>query len=54
MSGMSREELINLAMDIRQQLEEPQGGFADENSYLRFATVYGAACAQLEKLDEEK
>lgn len=52
MAEMSREELLNLAMDIKQYLEEPSSGFADENTYVRFATVYGAVCAQLEKLDE--
>ena len=54
MAEMSREELLGLAMDIRQRLEEPKSGFADESSYMRFATIYGAACARLEKLDEDK
>ncbi|MCX6735984.1 MAG: hypothetical protein NTZ13_02775 [Candidatus Parcubacteria bacterium] len=53
MAEMNREDLLNLAMDIRQRLEEPHSGFADENTYVRLATVYGAACAQLEKLDKE-
>jgi len=53
MAKMSREELINLAMDIRQRLEDPESSFADENMYLRFATVYGAACTQLERLEEK-
>ena len=53
MAEMNREELLNLAMDIRQRLEEPHSSFTDENTYVRLATVYGAACAQLEKLDKE-
>ncbi|MCX6738454.1 MAG: hypothetical protein NT098_00180 [Candidatus Parcubacteria bacterium] len=53
MAEMSREELLNLAMDIRQRLEESHSGFADENAYVRLATVYGATCSQLEKLDEK-
>ncbi len=51
---MSREELINFAMDIRQRLEESQSGVIDENMYLRFATVYGLVCSELEKLEENK
>lgn len=51
---MDGNELANLAMDTLQLLREPPGGFTDENEYLRFATVYGAACARLEKLEGEK
>ncbi len=54
MEKMTREELLNLAMDIRERLEQPHSRFADESAYVRFATVYGAACAELEKLDKEK
>ncbi|MFA5830544.1 MAG: hypothetical protein WC878_01810 [Candidatus Paceibacterota bacterium] len=54
MAEKSREELLGLAMDIRQRLEEPRSGFADEAAYTRFATVYGAACMELEKRDEKE
>lgn len=50
---LSREELLNLTMEIQQYLNEPRGGLADENNYNRFGLVYGAACLRLEELDAE-
>jgi len=49
LAEMSREDLLNLAMGIRQQMEES----LDEDAYLGLATEYGAVCEELEKRDKE-
>ena len=51
MAKMTREDLLNLTMEIQQYLNEPNPDFVDESMYNRFSIVYGAACMQLEKLD---
>ncbi len=49
MDGLSREDLLNVAMGIRRFMDEP----LDETAYSRFALVYALACTRLEALDEE-
>ncbi|MCX6738453.1 MAG: hypothetical protein NT098_00175 [Candidatus Parcubacteria bacterium] len=48
--GMSREDLLNLAIGVQKYLDEP----LEEKSYAGLVVAYGMICARLEMLDEEK
>jgi hypothetical protein len=55
MEEMSREELLNLTIEVQQYLNGlMKSDGTDEETYGRFGTVYGAACVRLEKMDSDK